>query len=126
MNITPAKRAIAAFALFIMLAVPAMAYASSYWSSLNFSWQVQGATRYYDGSNMNISLTTNATAPGGSYNITLYRDGIFDTNLGTRSASRVGSYSTRWSGVGSGYYYFFFSKAQDGVTVWSNNVHMYN
>jgi hypothetical protein len=126
----PALLAIFVFVLLTAFALPAAALASSYYSTLNFSWYAHGDTRSYDTSNMNISLATNSSpTTTGTFTIKLYRDRtwpISDDYIGSVSHPRSGSGSGRWTSVGAGNYYFDFSKGDDGVVVWSDSVHMWS
>lgn len=129
MRIKPASRAVVVFILCIALLVPAVALASSYWSSLSFVYQLRGTTRYYDNNDMNIQLYSNESwhhVTNHYYKIELVRDGVWDTKIGSVTVPRQGWGSGRWTNVGSGYYYFFFSKADDGVRITSDNVHMWS
>ncbi len=130
MRLSPAHRGILVFALIAVLALPAIAYASSYYSTLSFSYQLKGATRSYTGTNMNICMTAKAPVTSiTTFTVKLYRDRTWpipDDYIGYSTFPRNGSKTATWTNVGSANYYFFFSKANDGVTVTSNNVHMYN
>lgn len=130
MRFSPAHRAILAFALLVAMALPVIAYASSYYSSMTLGYQLNGAARSYSGSNMNIYMTAKAPATFiTTFKVELYRDRTFpisDDYIGYSNFPRNGSKTATWSNVGSGTYHFFFSKANDGVTVTSSNVHMYN
>lgn len=127
MRLSQVHKAILAFALVAALAIPVVAYASSYYSTLTLSYQLRGTTRPYTGSNMHIYMTASApVTPITTFKVELYRDKLIDDYIGYSNFPRNGSKTATWSNVGSGSYYFFFSKANDGFTVTSNNVHMYN
>jgi len=64
-----------------------------------------------------------------TFSVSLYRDNpwyIGDDFIGKVSFPRNGTKTTAWTNVGSGDYYFYFTKANDGATVSSSNVHMHN
>jgi len=123
--------------LSIMLSLPIVSLAASdYYSSLSFDSTLKGATRSFSGG-YNVVMEMNASsyrssgssAPASSYfSAALYRYHtiLSDDYLGTVSYKRDGYSLYYWIGVGSGSYYFKFSKAIDGWTVKSNNVHMYS
>ncbi len=128
-SVKPADKAIIVYACVLALLVPTVAFASDYWSTLSFSTALKGATRYYDRNNINISMDSRATAGGSShlYYVQLNRSRWWGSQaLGTISVLRNGRGNGRWSGVGSGNYFFYFSKANDGAWVTSNNVHMWS
>lgn len=122
--------AAAALALFLVFALPLIAVASSYWSTLDYTWRVWGSTRTYDNDDMNLSLTCSTTnGSSGSHYVQLWRDRTFplsDQNLGQRTLTRKGYSNVDWYDVGSGKYFFYFEKAQDGVRVYSDDLHMYS
>lgn len=108
------------------------AFASSYTSSFEFSKGLKTQTRYFDGQNIEFSAYSDQNfqvASNYNYSVTLRRSinwGV-DTTIGTVSnMPRVGQGSATWSNVGAGDYYFNLSKANDGVTIHSDNVIMRN
>lgn len=109
------------------------ALASSYWSTLDYKTQAIGAVRSYSGSNVAISLTSVQSGPGVSttHRVTLVRRTCaivcWEDQIGSVNVPRNGASGQRtWTNVGSGNYYFYFTKAADGVRITSNNVHMWN
>lgn len=119
-----------------MLAIPSMVFASSYSSSLSFDSNLHGQARSFDGQNLTMSIdaystTSGTTYPASSYfTATLYRyhSWASDDYIGSASYKRDGYTSKTWSNVGSGSYYWDFSKAIDGwwVKADSGDVKMYN
>ncbi len=83
---------------------------------------------------MNISLTSYSEKTGAfvtTYGITFYRHRCVlfvcnDDLIGSATVPRDGYGSGRWTSVGSGDYFFSFSKANDGFWVDSNSVYMYS
>lgn len=127
-------KAIVIFFVLGSLLVPAVAYASSYWTSVSFCRGVLGSWRTYDGSNVRASLTAKSS-PSQTYVIRLYRKTIWTSGpVSTSSACQStpgGYYSVRsFSGVGAGTYAFEFEKAtaaqHNSIYITSNNVHLYN
>ncbi len=117
-------------ALVVFLSISA--FASSYSSTFEFSKGLQTQTRYFNGQNIEFSATSDQDwqcATNNYYSVTLRRSvnwGV-DTTIGTVSnMPRVGYGSAQWSNVGAGNYYFNLSKANDGVTIHSDNVVMRN
>lgn len=105
------------------------AFATTHTSSFNFAHGFTGAKRSYKGKHMKISATCEEDhhCPGhNTYNVTLKRNvkwGI-DDKIGTKKMDRCGYDSATWTNVGSGTYYFVFSKSSDWVTLSSENVTM--
>lgn len=127
------KRWIAVVALFAVTLIPSVAFAaSSYWSTLDYTVNLQGATRAYTGAHVKISLTSveSLNTAINTHRIKLYRNRnwpISDDYIGFVDVPRAGASGTKtWSNVGSANYYFVFSKANDGVRITSNNVHMFS
>ncbi len=105
MRLTQAHKAIIAFALVAALAVPVVAYASSYYSTLSLSYHLKGATRSYTGTNMNIYMTAKAPVTQiTTFKVELYRDKLIDDYIGYSYFPRNGSKTATWSNVGSGNY----------------------
>ena len=82
---------------------------------------------------MNIALTSyteySPLPPASSYyTIELWRDVSFgsDDYIGYTTVLRNGYGSGRWTNVGANNYYFKFKKADDGIWVDSDSVHMYS
>ena len=74
----------------------------------------------FNGKNISISTTcyTTGTNSSSNFSVTLYRKNTITTDtIGSASLKRNGSSSAKWSNVGSGNYYFYFSKANDGAWV---------
>lgn len=116
----------------MLITFATVVFASSFTSTFSFDTTLEGASRYYDGSNMNFSATS--VSVGGiqhnvatTYEVSLYRSRWFkDDFIGTKLLPRDCAGSASWNNVGSGTYYFSFWKAYDGVTIKSNDVEMYN
>ncbi|MCJ7687917.1 MAG: hypothetical protein MUO60_01095 [Clostridiaceae bacterium] len=116
----------------MLITFATVAFASSFTSTFSFNTTLEGASRDYDGSDMNFSATS--VSVGGiqhnvatTYEVSLYRTRLFkDDFIGTTLLPRDSAGSASWDNVGSGTYYFTFWKAFDGVTIESNNVDMYN
>jgi len=108
----------------------ATAYASSYTTSYQFSVSVTWASRYFDGNNIrfNSSNATSSFKPptNKNYSVSLYRDKFIDDYIGMVTLLRDSNWTANWSNVGAGNYYFFLSKANDGVTLTDNNVTIKN
>lgn len=127
---------LAAFAgLVTALLLPSLALASSYWSTLNYSVALNGSVRTYDGVSMKIDFTSQASFDhvlNKWQTISLYRQSCVlficnDAFIGSVNVTRIGWTGTQiWTNVGPGSYWFRFSKANDGVVITSNDVHMYN
>jgi len=130
MKFSPALRAVFGFTLVAALLLPGVAFASSYYSTLSLTYHLQGQTRSYTGTNMNIYMYAHATVSSATtFTVKLYRDNpwpISNDYIGYSSFPRNGGKTATWSNVGSGNYFFDFSKINDGITIWSDNVHMYN
>ncbi|MCI8700015.1 MAG: hypothetical protein HFJ47_01575 [Clostridia bacterium] len=105
---------------------------SSYTTSGSFKVQLRTPTRYFDGNNINCTITTHNSAGTdngypSTFKIALYRDGFWDDHIGTATVSReAGTYTVTWSNVGPGNYYFVFSKADDGTTQYATETRFYN
>lgn len=132
-RISPALLAVFVFVLMVAVMIPAVAAASSYYSTLHFKYQLTGSSRSYNSSNMNIALTSYteySTLPPASsnYTIELWRDVSLgsDDYIGYKTVPRNGYGSGRWTSVGANDYYFKFKKADDGIWVDSDSVHMYS
>jgi len=128
-----AKRFVASAVLVVVALTPAVALAaSSYWSTLNYTVYVKGSPRAYTGADVKISLTSSESfhAIGNTHRISLYRDNPWwqgDDYIGFTDVPRSGYSGVRtWPSVGSNNYYLTFSKANDGVRITSNNVHMFS
>lgn len=114
-------------------------YAASshtYKSTLAFQGEHTGTTRTYRYQNISYSATVSSyigknkvyesSSYPKTYSVSLYRKtGWFSSEkIGSKSLSRYKSGSAKWTNVGKGDYYFYFTKARDGVTVKSSNVVM--
>lgn len=118
----------------LLVIMAGVVLASSYNSTIDYTVQVVGAVRTYDGPNhMNISLTSQQSGPGASttHRVTLVRRTCFifcsEDLIGSVQVPRNGASGVRtWTNVGAGNYYFYFTKANDGVRITSNNVHMFS
>lgn len=117
--------------LILILSMIATAYASSYWTSYQFSVSVTGASRSFDGTNIRF-ISPNATSTpyihpiNKTYTVALYRDKFIDDYIGSVTLTRDYSGTAKWSNVWAGNYYFFLSKANDGITLVDNNVTIQN
>lgn len=124
------QKFLASFLLISLMVGPLVAYAASYTSEFSFKTSFVGTTRAFNGTNISISAT--ATTNGvksefSTYSVTLYRKNLLSSErIGTVNMSMNGTSTRTWTNVGSGKYYFYFSKGTDGVTVSSKNVKMYN
>lgn len=71
------KKFVATFAFLGIIAIPMIAYASSYTSTLYFNTTLTGATRYYNGSDISISANLYTTGVGYNssqyYTVSLYK-----------------------------------------------------
>lgn len=105
-------------------------FASSYTSSIRFKVSLKGDTREYTGNNINYSATTDVSfthVTNKQYTVELYRKKLIGADLvGSAKLNREGYNSCKWTNVGSGKYYIYFSKANDNVVITSNNVRIYN
>lgn len=106
---------------------------SSYTTSGSFKVELKTPTRTFDGNDINCTLTTyNSAGTDNGYpdtfKVALYRDRFwFDDYIGTATISReAGTYTVSWNNVGSGNYYFVFSKANDGTTQYVTEARFYN
>lgn len=121
---------------FFSLSIFAYAASDSYMSTLAFKGEHTGATRSYSHNNISYSATVssyigktkinNDSAFPKTYNVSLYRkNGWFSSEkVGSADLSRYSKGTAKWTNVGKGDYYFYFTKARDGVTVKSSNVVM--
>lgn len=111
---------------------------SQYTSTLSFDTTCTGASRYYEGQNIKISLYTYPTNVSNtkflkssyskSYYVTLYRKGWFwhTDKISTGTANICQQSTIKWPNVGSGDYYFYFSKETNGINIASDEVIMAN
>lgn len=109
---------------------------NSYSSNVAFATTVTGPTRKYEGQNIAISMTTYIDRPASPYAysnefaVSLYRKNFLgNSKIGTAYFPRDSKGKVivkKWSNVGPGNYYFFFSKGFDKANIKSNNVKMYN
>lgn len=125
------KSFIGMFVLISSLSIPLVALGNSYSSYISGLYnQITGATRYYDGSNIMISMDSSSTggySDYGTYTVTLMRDNTWnDDYIGAVNVPRNGYGEGKWSSVGSGNYYFIFSKTIDNYLVDANPVYMEN
>lgn len=113
--------------LVFMLSSCFAVYASSYSTTVAFKAPYSGATRSFDGQNIQYTASTSSDNPDyivKVYYVSLYRKkAIGSTLVGTSTElQRDGTANVKWSNVGSGKYYIYFSKATDGIYVRSKNV----
>ncbi len=108
----------------------------SYSSTLELQGEHPGPTGTYNYANISYSATANSyigntkvsssSKYASSYTVSLCcKAGWFSSEkVGSKSLSRYSSGTATWTNAGKGDYYFYFTKARDGVTVKSNNVVM--
>lgn len=115
-----------------LISFSAVAFATTYSTTFSFSVAVTGSTRSFTGSNISF-YTKYATsdwkhATNKTYTVTLYRDNSWasDDKIGTVTLNRDSSGTAKWSAVGSGNYYTYLVKANDGVTLSSSKVTIAN
>lgn len=94
------------------------------WFGSNFAFDttLRGSTRYFDLDNIGCDFKAYTDSGKGlandTFNIELRRDhGFWYDGCGSQTAARNGSSHFDWYGVGSGDYYFYFSKTFDGQVV---------
>lgn len=131
MRFSRLKLLFVAVILIIAVLLPLGIFASSYTSTLNFTATCTGPTRNYTGQDMNISMSCTTDTPPyhpvQDFRVELYRSNFLGpTYIGSTRFLRAGSNSAAWTNVGSGDYYFYFSKAIDNYYVDSGNVLMCN
>lgn len=105
---------------------------SVYSTSLSFQSYYSGPTRAYTGSSSSEDMHWKGTtyvsnqSPSMSTTFTIYlyreRKWQADQLVGQVTCSREGYHDITWADVGAGNYYFCYSKASDGATVYSNDV----
>lgn len=82
------------------------------------------AVRYFDGSSVGLEMTSSATIQG-TFSVSLYREG--GTLLGARQLKFNGFSKVTWSNVGSGRYFFSFTKTTaPSVKVTTSQLKMYS
>lgn len=103
------------------------------WWGSNFSFDttLRGQTRYYDLDNIGCDFAAytkdSSNGRATTFQVELFRDyGIYASSCGARTASRNGSFKSDWMGVGSGNYYFYFSKAFDSQWIYCDAMGMYS
>lgn len=106
---------------------------SSYTTSGSFKVSLASPTRYFDGNDFHLQISThNSDGDVGAlpkvYFVTLYRKkGIGYQVAGNKvELNRHRDVTVTWAGVGPGEYYVFYSKANDGTTQYLDYVRMYN
>lgn len=115
------------FLLIFMMSLCSVVYASSYTSTLAFKAPYSGATRSFDGQNIQYTASTYSDVPeyiANTYTVALYRKNFIGSSLigKSKELKRDGTADVKWSNVGPGKYYLFFSKASDNIYVRSNKV----
>lgn len=129
------SRAAATALMVLLISATAVFAATDYWSTLRFQGEHQGATRSYNGANMNIAydsyIAVNAPHQATTYTIYLYRHNCFlficsDERIGQVTAPYVGHAAGTWTNVGSADYFFLFVKPRDNVSIASDSVHMFS
>ena len=105
---------------------------SVYSTSLSFQYYYNGPTRSYTGSSTSEDMHWKGTthvlnqtsSMSTTFTISLYRERkLFpDELIGSVTCSRDGYHDIVWTNVGAGKYYFYYTKASDGATVYSNDV----
>lgn len=99
---------------------------SWYGSKLSLLTRAQTELKHYDGSSIGIEMTC-SSASEGTFLVSLYRVESSSTQfLGSATFKRRGFTKATWNGVGSGSYYFVFSKANDGTLVTSSDAATYS
>ena len=116
----------------VVATVSASVMMSVYSTSVSFTNYYGGATRSYTGSSssedMNWKGTTHTidqtSSMSSTFTISLYRERKFlpDQLIGQVVCDREGYHNITWTSVGAGNYYFYYSKDNDGATVYSNDV----
>lgn len=117
--------------VFVILSMVITAYASSYSTLYQFSVSLEGSSRYFSGTNISFISPSATSTPfihpsNSTYNVALYRDEFIDDYIGSATLYRDNYGKVNWSNVGSGDYYLFLSKSNDGVTLVDNNVTIKN
>lgn len=113
-----------------MFSIVAFAATSSYTAPLSFQGQHTGSAREYTGTDMHWYGSTTEQYGKPEYPdvfyVYLYRkNSLGSTLIGDgRMLPRTGPHSLWWDNVGSGTYYFFYSKARDGANVNSDRITM--
>lgn len=99
---------------------------SWYGSTMNLVSTAFTASRYFDGSSLGIEMTCTSSMDG-TFTVTLYKvaNGQ-NVSMGSAYFKRIGFTKATWQGVGSGTYFFGFSKTFDGTRVSSSDVKMYS
>ena len=105
---------------------------SVYSTSLSFQYYYNGPTRTYTGSSTSEDMHWKGTthvlnqtnSMSTTFTISLYRERklLPDELIGSVTCSRDGYHDIVWTNVGAGKYYFYYTKASDGATVYSNDV----
>lgn len=118
--------------LMLAAVVNAAATMSVYSTSLSFQYYYNGPTRSYTGSSSSEDMhwkgTTHAlnqtNTMSTTFTISLYRERklLPDELIGSVTCNREGYHDIVWTNVGAGNYYFCYSKAADGATVYSDAV----
>lgn len=129
----------AVFVLLISAAVlipAAPAFASdiaffNWWgSNFAFNTTLTSDVRYFDLSNIGCEFTSYTTDNPGReevFDLALYRDEFpFDYNCGNQVMIRDGYNHPDWYNVGSGNYYFYFTKINDGEWVRCDRFEMFS
>lgn len=123
------KKLVASLVLAFTLAMPlAVAWASSYTTTLHFKYYLNGTTRSYDGSNLACYIRGATSSAQGLFHArpSKYILGIPVSSGAWKDYPRIGSKTNSWSGIGKGSYSFEFLKEDDGRYVDSSYVKMYN
>lgn len=116
----------------IMLCITCVTvYASSYTTTLAFQGEHKGSTREFDGQNIMYAAATYSSAPDSVvkvYTVSLYRKKFIGSTLigKSKELQRDAYNEVKWSNVGAGKYYLYFTKARDGINVYSNKVTIKN
>lgn len=103
---------------------------TSYCYALSFQGQHFGETRDYTGNTMHWRGSTHTEYQEPDmprvFFVSLYRKNTFGSTLIGEAVqcNRVGYHNLTWENVGSGRYYFFYSKARDGANVVSSGITM--
>lgn len=103
--------------------------ATTYTSELGFQGEHKGPVREYTGQTMvwfgDTYTQYQLDHMPDVFWVHLYRKNFFgSTFIGTVECSREGYNYAKWTNVGSGDYYFYYTKARDGANVKSDKITM--
>ena len=103
--------------------------ATTYTDILIFQGEHTGSTRSYTGTDMTWSGYTYTEYQNDfmatTFNVSLYRKNFIGASkIGSSTLSRVGHHNVSWTNVGSGDYYFYYTKDRDNANVRSDAITM--